>query len=156
MPANPRLTSGLSRVVAAPRQRVVVDILIDADTLAVTELDLDHAASLPGRHCRGGLNRSGAFGRDRRELNRKKPRSRRSRGRQTGSSPPREHQTCRNTVPPRDLRHHRAGRKRFLDDPHLVVARPATTTLNPAQNLYPHLPTLRLALKPHPSSEHSH
>jgi transposase len=37
-------------------------------------------------------------------------------------------------------------------DPHLIVARPATAPLNPAQNLYPHQPTLRLALKPHPSS----
>jgi hypothetical protein len=37
-------------------------------------------------------------------------------------------------VPPRDLRHHRAGRQRLLDDPHLIVARPATATLNPAQN----------------------
>jgi transposase len=50
-------------------------------------------------------------------------------------------------VPLRDLRHHRARRQRFFDDPHLIVARPATTTLNTAQNLYPHLPTLRLALK---------
>jgi hypothetical protein len=30
-----------------------------------------------------------------------------------------EHQTSRNTLPPRDLRHHRAGRRRLLDDPHL-------------------------------------
>jgi hypothetical protein len=50
-------------------------------------------------------------------------------------------------VPPRDLRHNRAGRQGLFDDPHLIVARPATTTLNLAQNLYPHLPTLRLALK---------
>ena len=50
-------------------------------------------------------------------------------------------------MPPRDFRHNRAGRQRLFDDPHLIVARPATTTLNPAQNFYPHLPTLRLALK---------
>src|SRR4029077_8686604 len=69
----------------------------------------------------------------------------RSDSRQAGPPPPREHQTPRNAVPPRDLRHHRAGRQRLLDDPHLVVARPATATLNPSQNLYPHQPTLRLA-----------
>ncbi len=50
-------------------------------------------------------------------------------------------------MPPRDLRHNRAGRQRLFNDPHLIVARPAATTLNPAQNLYSHLPTLRLALK---------
>src|SRR6202040_439821 len=80
----------------------------------------------------------------------------RSGSRQAGPPPPREHQTRRNAVPPRDLRHHRAGRQRLLDDPHLVVARPATATLNPTQNLYPHQPTLRLALKPHASSEAGH
>jgi hypothetical protein len=57
---------------------------------------------------------------------------------------------------PRDLRHHRAGRKGLFDHPHLIVARPATATFNPAQNLYPHLPTLRLALKPHAASEACH
>jgi hypothetical protein len=41
-------------------------------------------------------------------------------------------------------------------DPHLIVARPATAPLNPAQNLYSHQPTLRLALKPHASSETCH
>jgi hypothetical protein len=48
------------------------------------------------------------------------------------------------------------GRQRLLDDPHLVVARPATATLNPVQNFYPHQPTSRLALKPHASSQTSH
>src|SRR6266481_2870386 len=72
------------------------------------------------------------------------------------SLPPREHQTRRNAVPSRDLRHHRAGCQRLLDDPHLVVARPATATLNPAQNFYPHQPTLRLALKPYASSQTGH
>src|SRR5206468_3461243 len=80
-------------------------------------------------------------------LNRDKLRSRRNDTRQARPPPPREHQTRRNAVPPRDLRHNRAGRQRLFDDPHLIVARPATTTLNPAQDLYPHLPTLRLALK---------
>ncbi len=127
-----------------------------ADALAVTELDLDQTASLPGRHRRWGFNRSHAFGRSRRDPNRDKARSRRSDSRQAGPPPPREHQTRRNAVPPRDLRHHRAGRQRLLDDPHLIVARPATATHNPIQNLYPHLPTLRLTLKPHASSEAGH
>src|ERR1700722_10549528 len=131
-----------------PPQRLSVDILVNADALAITELDLDQAAALPGRHRRWGFNRSDAFGRSRGDLNRDKPRSRRSGSRQASPPPPREHQTRRNAVPPRDLGHHRARRQRLLDDPHLVVARPATTTLNPAQNLYPHQPTLRLALKP--------
>jgi hypothetical protein len=69
--------------------------------------------------------------------------------------PPRDHQTGRNAVPSRDLRHHCPGRQR-LDDPHLVVARPATPTLNPAQNFCPHQPTLGLALKPHGSSQTGH
>src|SRR5258705_8953871 len=134
-----------------PPQRLSVNILVNADALAVTELDLDQAASLPGRHRRWGFNRSEAFGRSRGDLNRDKARSRRSDSRQPSPPPPREHQTRRNAVPPRDLRHHRAGRQRLLDDSHLIVARPATATLNPAQNLYPHQPTLRLALKPHVS-----
>ena len=100
-----------------------------------------------GRHRRWGFDRSDAFGRSRGELNRDKPRSRRNDTRQASPPPPREHQTRRNAVSPRDLRHHRAGRQRLFDDPHLIVARPAAATLNPAQNLYPHLPTLRLALK---------
>jgi hypothetical protein len=50
-------------------------------------------------------------------------------------------------VPLRDLRHHRAGRQRFLDDPHLIVARPATAPLNPAQNLYPASTDLKASLK---------
>jgi len=35
-----------------PAQRLSVDILVNADALAVTELDLDQATSLPGRHRR--------------------------------------------------------------------------------------------------------
>ena len=93
------------------------------------------------------FNRWDAFGRSRGELNRDKPRSRRNDTRQASPPRPRKHQTRRNAVPPRDLRHNRAGRQRPFDDPHLIVARPATTTLNPVQNFYPHLPTLRLALK---------
>src|SRR6202022_899768 len=139
-----------------PPQRLSVDILVNADALAVSELDLDQTAALPGRHRRWGFNRSDAFGRSRGDLNRDKARSRRSDSRQASSPPPREHQTRRNAVPPRDLRPPRAGRQRLLDDPHLIVARPATATLNPAQNLYPHQPTLRLALKPHASSETCH
>src|SRR5260370_4073088 len=127
-----------------PPQRLSVDILVNADALAVTELDLDQAAALPGRYRHWGFNRSDAFGCSRGDPNRDKARSRRSDSRQAGPPPPREHQTRRNAGPSRDLRHHRAGRQRLLDDPHLIVARPATATLNPAQNLYPHQPTLRL------------
>ncbi|WP_413992457.1 DUF1643 domain-containing protein [Labrys okinawensis] len=53
----------------------------------------------------------------------------------------------------RDLRHHRARRQRLFNDPHLLVARPATAALNSAQNFNPHQPTLRLALKPHASPQ---
>src|ERR1700692_550050 len=130
-----------------------VNILVNADALAVTELDLDQAASLPGRHRRWGFNRSDAFDRRRRELNRDEARPPRSDSRQAGPPPPREHQTRRNAVPPRDLRHHRAGRQRLLDDTHLIVERQATATLTPATNIYTHQPTLRLALKAHASSE---
>src|SRR5206468_6129427 len=130
-----------------PPQRVSIDVLVNADTLAATEFDLDQAPAPPGRNHRWGFNRWNAFGRTRGELNRDKLRSRRNDTRQARPPPPREHQTRRNAVPPRDLRHNRAGRQRLFDDPHLIVARPATTTLNPAQDLYPHLPTLRLALK---------
>ncbi|MDB5514592.1 MAG: hypothetical protein JWQ17_1350 [Tardiphaga sp.] len=38
-------------------QRLSIDILVDADPLAVTELDLDQAAAIPGRHRRCGSNR---------------------------------------------------------------------------------------------------
>jgi hypothetical protein len=34
-----------------------------------------------------------------------------------------------------------------LDDPHLIVARPATPPLNPVQNLYPHQTDLKVSLK---------
>src|SRR5215211_4691115 len=131
-----------------PPQRLSINILVNADALAVTELDLDQAASLPGRHRRWGFNRSEAFGGSRGDLNRGQARSRRSDNREASPPPPREHQTRRNAVPPRDFRHHRAAHQRLPDDPHLIVARPATATLNPAQNLYPHQPTIRLALKP--------
>jgi len=120
--------------------------------LQEAELDLNQAASLPGRHRRWGFNRSDAFGHSRGDLNRDKARSRRSDRRQASPPPPREHQTGRNAVPSRDLRHHCPGRQRLLDDPHLVVARPATATLNSAQNFYPHQPTLKL----HASSQTGH
>jgi hypothetical protein len=85
-----------------PPQRLSVNILINADALAVTELDLDQAASLPGRHHRWGFNRSDAFDRSRGDLNRDKARSRRSDSRQAGPPPPREHQTaampCRRAI----------------------------------------------------------
>ena len=45
----------------------------------------------------------------------------------------------------RGRRHHRARHQRLLDDPHLIVARTATVTFNPAQNFYPHQLTFRLA-----------
>jgi hypothetical protein len=128
-----------------PPQRVCVDILVNTEALAVTEFDLDQAPAFPGRYRRWRLDRLDAFCRG--DLHRNKVRSRRSDSRQAGPPPPCEHQTRRNAVPPRDLRHNRARRQRLLNDPHLIVARPATATLNPAQNFYPHLPTLRLALK---------
>lgn len=56
-------------------------------------------------------------------------------------------------VPSRDLRHDRARRQRLLDNLHLLVARPAPPTLDAVENLNPHQPTLRLALKPYASSE---
>ena len=118
----------------------------------LTRLPPPSSISIRPRRFRDGIatgasSRSAAFGRCRGELNRDKLRSRRNDTRQASPPPPREHQTRRNAVSPRDLRHHRAGRQRLFDDPHLIVARPAAATLNPAQNLYPHLPTLRLALK---------
>src|SRR6266446_3805718 len=111
------------RILARSPRRPGVDILVNADALAVTELDLDQAASLR----RWGFNRSEALDRSRGDLNRDKARSCRSDSRQAGTPPPREHQTRRNAVPPRDLRHHRAGRQRLLDDPHLAVAGLVTT-----------------------------
>src|SRR5258707_2274906 len=85
-----------------PAQRLSVNILVNADALAVTELDLDQTAALPGRHRRWGFNRSDAFGRSRGDPNRDKAWSPRSDSRQASSPPPREHQTRRNAVPPRD------------------------------------------------------
>src|ERR1700689_1692053 len=96
-------------------------VLVNADTLAATEVDLDQAPAPPGRNRRWGFNRCDAFGGNRGQLNRDKPRSRRSDTRQASPPPPREHQTRRNAVPPRDLRHNRAGRQRLFDDPHLIV-----------------------------------
>src|SRR5450631_796604 len=91
-PANVRVPSGdpdpdaaryrdhcWLRTFENPSQRLSVDILINADALAVTELDLDQAASLPGRRRHWGCNRSDALGRSRGDLNRDKARSRQKR-----------------------------------------------------------------------------
>jgi hypothetical protein len=51
-------------------------------------------------------------------------------------------------IAPRNLRHLRPWRQRLLDDPRLVILRPASPPLQRAQNLDPHRPmTLELDLR---------
>src|SRR5258707_926821 len=57
-----------------------------------------------------------------------------------------------NAIAARNLRHLRPWRQRLLDDPRLVILRPAPSPLQPAQNLDPHrLMTLKLDLRSHAS-----
>src|SRR5258708_12914786 len=128
-------------------------MLINADAFAVSERNLDQAVSFPDRYRRRRFNRWNAFDRRRRrgDLNRHKTRWARSFRRQSNLPPPREHQTRRNSVSARDLRHHSAWDQSLLNDPHLLVARPATSPLNAAQNFNSHKPPLTLPLNPHPS-----
>src|SRR6202035_2383899 len=65
---------------------------------------------------------------------------------------PGEHHARRNAIAARNLRHLRPWRQRLLDDPRLVILRPAPPPLQPAQNLDPHrLMTLKLDLRSHAS-----
>ncbi|MGY3461697.1 hypothetical protein ACVWW5_007147 [Bradyrhizobium sp. LM3.4] len=67
-------------------------------------------------------------------------------------STPGKHQAGRYSVATRNLSHLRARRQRLLDNPCLVVLRPAPPPLQPAQNLDPHrLMTLKLDLRSHAS-----
>src|SRR6478736_5949860 len=65
---------------------------------------------------------------------------------------PGEHHARRYPVATRNLSHLRARRQSLLDNPRLVILRPAPTPLQPAQNLDPHrLMTLKLDLRSHAS-----
>jgi hypothetical protein len=65
---------------------------------------------------------------------------------------PGEHQARRDTVATRNFSHLPARRPRLLDNPRLIILRPALTPLQPAQNLHPHrLITLKLDLRSHAS-----
>src|ERR1700729_2586082 len=67
-------------------------------------------------------------------------------------SAPGEHHARRNAIAARNLRYLRPWRQRLLDDPRLVILRPAPPPLQPAQNLDPHrLMTLKLDLRSHAS-----
>ena len=67
-------------------------------------------------------------------------------------SSPGEHHARRHPVATRNLRHLRPRRQRLLDNPHLVVMRPAPSPLNPVQYLDTHrLMTLKLDLRSHAS-----
>ncbi len=57
--------------------------------------------------------------------------------RSTGGAPPAEQLLRRQPVTPGDLRHHRTRRQRLLDDPRLVVHRPAPTAADPVDDLHP-------------------
>jgi hypothetical protein len=67
---------------------------------------------------------------------------------------PGEYHACCNPIAARDLGHLCARHQRLFDDPNLVVLRPASSSLNPAQNLDPHrLMTLKLDLRSHASPD---
>ncbi|VIO79090.1 hypothetical protein CI41S_66550 [Bradyrhizobium ivorense] len=72
-------------------------------------------------------------------------------------STPGKHQAGRYSVATRNLSHLRARCQCLLDNPCLVVLRPAPPPLQPAQNLDPHrLMTLKLDLRPHASRIATH
>ena len=56
---DPDAVSGSSPAqnIEDPPQRVSIDVLVDADTLAATEFDLDQAPASPGRNRRWGFSR---------------------------------------------------------------------------------------------------
>jgi hypothetical protein len=58
--------------------------------------------------------------------------------------PPSEYHACCNSNTARDLTHLCARLQRLFDDPNLVVLRPASSPLNPAQNLDPHKTSTRI------------
>src|SRR4029079_10428021 len=69
-----------------------------------------------------------------------------------GLAAPGEHDAGRDTVATRNICHLGARYQRFLDDPRLVVLRPAPPPLQPVQHLDPHsLMTLKLDLRSHAS-----
>src|ERR1700741_3424549 len=135
-----------------PRQRFRVNLCIDPDASPVAKINLDQ--SVPGG--RQLPHPSVIFGRRPRIVlapsYRRGNLHRRNRWHDPlccpGLSAPGEHHARRNAIAACNLRHLRPWRQRLLDNPRLVIMRPAPPPLQPAQNLDPHrLMTLKLNLR---------
>jgi hypothetical protein len=130
-------------------------VRIHTDASPVAKIDLDqsnpgdchrsHSPVILGQKLRSFLDRFRGG-----DLHRRKTRS--NLPNRSSLPTPGEHHARRNSIAACNLSHLCARRQRFLDDPHLVVMRPAPPPLDPAQYLDTHrLMTLKLDLRSHAS-----
>ena len=108
------------------RQGIGVDIRVNLHAATAAELDLDRSSGPPAHAWRRRNSRNRRWRLD--NCHRNKRNGRRSRD--TCFAPPRENDTRRDIVAPRDLRHRCTGNQRLFQNPGLVVVRPASSTFD--------------------------